>query len=217
MRGFSLRFLLAAGLLVLLALPATTRQGVNYQVTERRIPLMIKGADFLVRHYEYQHLAAALTGGLRDEEPKAVALLRWTHENIRPTPAGWPVVDDHIRHIIIRGYGEEDQMADVFATLATYAGLPAFWRGRRGGPKPGRWIASFVKMGSRWTVWDVAAGSAFRDPAGNLMSVEDLRLDHFTVPRFLRPEKQMPLRRTLFELWKVWRRLSGRPLSDDEE
>lgn len=169
-----------------------------------------------MRDYEYQRLAAELTRGAASEEAKAEELLRWTHAEIRPVPPGWPVVDDHIRHIIIRGYGQPDQMADVFATLATYAGVPAFWRAVRGGPKPGRWIASFVKINGRWTVWDAAGGVAFRDPYGRLMSVEELGLAPLAVPSVLRAEKQMPLRRALFELRRAGKRILGRPLEPDE-
>lgn len=217
LKRFWLRFLIPAGfLLLLLAFPATTRQGVDFQVTERRIPWAIKGADFLVRDYEYRRLAAAVTRGLSDEEAKAEALLRWTCAQILPTPHGWPVVDDHIRHIIIRGYGEEDQRADVFTTLTTYAGVPAFWRGMRGGPKAGHWIVSFVKINGRWTAWDVAGGTAFRDAEGNLMSVQQLGWDRFTPPRVLRAEKQMPVRRIFFELERAGRKPFRFPVDPDE-
>ena len=205
-----------AGVLGLLALPATTRQGVDYRVTEKRIPLLIKGADFLVRSYEYRQLAAEQTRGLSDDEAIAEALMRWTREQIRPVPPDWPVVDDHISHILIRGYGTVDQRADVFTTLATYAGVPAFWRGMRDGPKPGHWIVSFVKIRGRWTAWDIVSGTAFRDGAGNLMSVEQLGWDRFSPPEILRPEKQMPLRRILYELRKAGKKLLGRPVNPDE-
>ena len=51
----------------------------------------------------------------------------WTCENIRKQPDGLPVIDDHVWHIIIRGYGEPDQSSDVFTTLCNYAGIRAFY------------------------------------------------------------------------------------------
>ena len=108
------------------ALPATTRQGLNFEVSARRTPLYIKAMEFLVRDHEYRRLADEITAGATTDEQRALALFGWTRTHIRPRPGGWPVVDDHILNIIIRGYGEDDQMADVFTTLTTYAGVPAF-------------------------------------------------------------------------------------------
>lgn len=228
-KRFLFACLILSSLLGLLVLPATTRQGYNAKVTTRHIPLMIKAMDFLVRDYEYRDLATRLTRGLTVDEEKADAVLRWTQDHIRPVPAGWPVVDDHISHIMIRGYGQEDQMADVFTTLATYSGVPSFWKIAWDRRKPGFLTLSFVKIGGRWTVWDVAAGVAFRDAKGRLLSVEELSLNpklldqaitrvphransypfhvraglsRFGVPGTLRAEKQMPLRRIVFELKK---------------
>ncbi len=229
--------LILGGLLGLLVVPVATRQATNFQVTTRRIPWVVKWTEFLLRDYEYRDLANRLTRGLTTEEMKANALLLWTHDHIRPAPPEWPVVDDHISHIIIRGYGEEDQMADVFTTLATYSGIPSFWRPIRSSALPGAdWVAilSFAKIRGRWTAWHVAGGVPFRDPAGKLPSVEQLAsnpemlqftlgslpsldgqylplireaLAHFTVPETLRAEKQMPIPRVFFEFREAGRRL----------
>lgn len=180
------------------------------------MPLGIKGAEFLIRDYRYRVLAAELTQGLDEDEAKAEALLRWTRARIRPTPSGWPVMDDHISNIIVRGYGESDQIADVFTTLATYAGIPAFWRAIRNGPIPGPRIASFLRINGRWTAWDAAAGTVFRDAEGSLMSVQELGWGRFDPPSTLRAEKQIPVRRTIYELKRAARRLLGRPVNADE-
>ena len=81
-------------------------------------------------------IATRSTGSWRAKLPRCgvgsrtrvLAVFDWTARRIQPTPEGWPVVDDHILNIIIRGYGMTDQRADVFATLTTYAGVPAFWQ-----------------------------------------------------------------------------------------
>lgn len=162
-------------------------------------------------------------------------LLEWTRGHIRRIPPGFPLVDDHILHIIIRGYGEEEQSADVFTCLSSYAGIPAFW----GVVTPGageqkRLILSFCRVGGQWTVWDVARGIAFRRKDGSLASVSELATDpdlrsfnarrlkhrgrlyadylsnglpHFFVPAFTRPEKQMPCPRFLFEVERFCLRL----------
>ena len=211
LKKYAPRLFLVGALLGLLAWPATTRQGVDYHVTEKRLPLIIKGMDFLVRDYEYRRLADEVTRGLGTDESKAEALFQWTREHIRPTPLGWPVVDDHISHIIIRGYGESDQMADVFTTLATYAGIPSFWRTVRDASGRQIGLFCFVKIDGRWTVWNVAKGIVFRDNENRLISVEELarnspweRLAGFTVPEPLRAQAQMPWPRLRSEIRRGW-------------
>ncbi len=121
-------------------------------------------------------------------------------------------------------------MADVFTTLATYAGLPAFWcivEMDLGG----RLVLSFVKVDGRWTMCDVANGLTFLDEHGRFAEVSELlahpaliratagtrapggipyqqyvaQLQPFEVPSMLRAQKQMPLARLVYE---VKRRLS---------
>ena len=211
----ALWLLLAGTLLGLMAWPATTRQGVNFKVTERHLPLILKGMDFLLRDYEYRRLAAEVTQGLSTDESKADALFRWTREHIRPTPPGWPVVDDHITHIIIRGYGTSDQRADVFATLATYAGVPSFWRVVLDREDRHR-VLTFVKIRDQWTIWEIEERTAFRDVENRLIPVEELAkkpewsmLAGFKAPEILRAQAQMPGARLRFEILRGWSR-SGR-------
>ena len=230
------RALLSGVLLVgllggILALPATTRQGFNSHVSERHVPLGIKTLEFFLRDDQYRRSAAEITRGLATEEARAHALFNWTQQHIHPTPQGWPIIDDHIAHILIRGYGEEDQMADVFTTLATYAGLPSFWRVIRVG-NTGALVLSFVKINGTWTVWDVARGVAFKNEEGRLVAVAELiqnpervklsvgpastlrqryqqafedGLTPFSVPTTLRAEEQMPSKRILIEVQGGWR------------
>ena len=180
--------------------PARTREGLNFQVRERQIPLVVKGAEFLLRDLSYRRLATDVTSGLPRPGDRARRLFAWTRENIRPTPEGWPIRDDHIANIVIRGYGEEDQRADVFTTLATYAGLPAFWGTFRTSPDERGRLLSFVKLEGRWTVWDVAAGTGPEE-----LSSDPAVLRSFAPPEVLRAEKQMPGPRLVFETRRAWR------------
>lgn len=157
---------------------ATTRQGVDFQVSTKRVPLYVKALDFLHRHAQYRLLAEEIAGSARNDQERALAVFRWTREHIPQTPSGWPVVDDHVLHIIIRGHGMEDQMADVFTTLCTYAGVPAFWQPLR--PDPDGSIplsVSFVKVDGAWRVFDVAHNVVFADAQGRLVDVETLIRD----------------------------------------
>ena len=219
---------LVVGIWAVMTSTAFTRQGINFQVSSKPIPLYVKAIAFLHRHYQYQVLARDITRGCRSDRERLQAVYDWTRQNIRPTPAGWPVVDDHILHIIIRGHGVHEQIADVFATLATYAGVPACWW-------PGPVTLTFAKVDGYWTMLDVGNGLIFTDPEGRLREVHDLiahpalidaaageltvmgrpysdyvrtRVRTFKAPAVLRAQQQMPLPRLVVEVrhavQRVW-------------
>lgn len=154
--------------------PVTTRQGINFEVSTHKIPLYLKTLEFVDRSAQYQQLADEITRGAASDAERALKVFDWTRRRIKKTPEGWPIVDDHILNIIIRGHGVGDQEADVFATLTTYAGVPAFWSkvplDRR---RPGV-ILSFARIDGRWRVFDVANGVVFRTGAARLATLEDL-------------------------------------------
>lgn len=207
--------------------PATTKQGVNFRVSSRAIPLYAKALGFLYRDAQYRLLADEATREAQTDEGRAVAVFEWTRQRIRQTPPGWPIVDDHILDIIVRGYGEDDQMADVFATVATYAGLPAFWRVAK--VSGGRLVLAFARVDGRWTMVDVAHGLMFTGAGGRLADVHALiadptlvravagalapegvayaqyvaQLHPFRVPEVLRAAHQMPWPRLLFEVKRL--------------
>ena len=155
--------------------PLTTLRGVNYVVTPYSLPFYAKTLDFLDRDVNYRRLAPQVTAGATTDAAKLRAVFDWTRANVRDTPQGFPVIDDHIWHIIVRGYGQDDQKADVFATLLTYAGVPAYWIFI--GPRP-EMALSLVKVSGRWRVVDVANGVIFKTRDGQLATAEDLSADH---------------------------------------
>lgn len=176
-RGFS-RWTVGGTLVVcagaLLAMPVSTRQGVDYAVTVQRLPLYVKAFRFIDRDREYRRLTGEALQGAVSETDRVLALYRWTRAHVRPVPEGFPIIDDHILHIVIRGYGQPDQAADVFSMLSTYAGLPAFWRRVRMQPKDPGVVLSFVRLADGWMVFDVAQGLAFVDQRGRPVPLEVL-------------------------------------------
>jgi hypothetical protein len=175
--------LLLAGAVGISTSTVTTRQGLNFQVSTLEIPLYAKVLDFFHRHYQYEALAKQITGGLGSDQKRALAIFDWTRRNIRRTPEGWTVVDDHVLNIIIRGHGVGDQMADVFTTLSTYVGVPAFWRILTA-PGSGKKLAlSFARVEGKWVVFDVKNGLTFRNEQGALASVEEIAADPRLVER----------------------------------
>ncbi len=103
-----------------------TRQGVNGKVAAIKIPLYLKLHNFFDRHLNYQWTVNQIINNRMTDQQKAEAVFIWTISHIAKQPSQLPVIDDHPWHIIVRGYGESDQMADVFAVLSNYAGLKSF-------------------------------------------------------------------------------------------
>ncbi len=212
-------------LLVVLALwPLPTHQGVNYNVTRYTIPAYVKAMEFVTRHWRYRELAQRIVADRKTPQDRVIALYEWTRKHIQPIPRHFPVVDDHIWHIIVRGYGGSDQQADVFTTLCVYAGIPAFWRivsPVNGGRKL---VLSFVRLDHGWTVFAVALDWTFYDAQGRLLTLAQLQqmpnrlqphryrgvdasayiapLANLQPPQPLRAHLQMPWLRLRYELKK---------------
>ncbi|MBI5145292.1 MAG: transglutaminase domain-containing protein [Candidatus Omnitrophica bacterium] len=127
------------------------------------MPLYIKIIEFFDRDYHYRKIAKEVTSGYDSDEKKALALLDWTYASVMRVPEGFPLIDDHVLNIIIRGYGSKDQSCDVFATLCNYAGIPAFftWVYSIDGKK--RIPFSFAKLKGRWYIFDPYHGVYFQD------------------------------------------------------
>lgn len=162
-------------------MPATTRQGIDFKVSTISLPLYVKALEFVDRDVNYRTLSRTVTAGQTTDEARALAVFRWVRRNVRDVPPGFPVVDDHIWHIIVRGYGVDDQKADIFTTLTTYAGVPAYWivLELRGPRLP----ISFVKIDGRWRVFDVEHGFVFRNAGGELATLDELAADPSLVER----------------------------------
>lgn len=169
-------FFIISGVL-LLNIDVSIRQGIDGRYRYIHMPLYVKWTQFMARHYEYSRLASEITAGCRTDEEKALAVLKWTRENIKDIPQGMPLVDDHILTIIIKGYGSPSQFHDVFTTLCSYAGLPAFWDDPYDRGHKIKYPVSFVKIRGRWRVFDAYRGIYFKNNRGEIASVEDILKD----------------------------------------
>ncbi len=211
-------------------LDVSIKQGVGASYRYVHMPLYVKWTQFLARHYEYARLVKEITRYCKTDEEKVLAVLNWTREHIRDVPKDMPVVDDHILNIIIRGYATPGQYQDVFTTLCTYAGIPAFWDRCYSDNHKIRYALSFVKIGGKWGVFDAYRGKYFRKNNGEIAAIEDIidnssllkgedldkilvrgipyrefyhNLQHVEKPSTSRAEKQMPVRRVIFEAKKL--------------
>lgn len=169
--------LLIAVFSVILRLPLTTRQGINYEVTAYSIPAYVKALDFLQRHHQYRLLVSRICSGKTSDVECVLAIHDWTHERIPLTPEGWTVVDDHVTNIIIRGHGTRDQIADVFVTLTGYAGVPAQLRWITHPTGRGALIVAFARLNDKWVMFDVQRHLVFRNRAGTLADIHELVAD----------------------------------------
>ncbi|MFH0772169.1 MAG: transglutaminase domain-containing protein [Candidatus Omnitrophota bacterium] len=167
----------------ILNIQVVTSQGVNGKVTRKKIPLYLKSFAFVYRHLEYRQLVDEIVKGKRTEKEKTLAIFDWTCENILKVPEGYPVFDDHILNIIIRGYGANDQSNDVFCNLCNYAGIKATWFMTQDKNSRRTIAVSFVKIGNKWRFFDSYRHLYFLNDSGEIASLEDLAGDPGIIQR----------------------------------
>jgi hypothetical protein len=158
----------------ILNIEVSTEQGINYVVHSKKIPLYLKMLDFFDRHYQYRYLVKEITQEANTDEDRVLAIFDWTHKNIRKTPDGFPIVDDHVWNIIVRGYGEMDQSADVFTTLCVYAGIPAAMYKVYTKDLNRYIVVSMVYLNEKWRIFDTFFGNYFRTKGGEIASIGDI-------------------------------------------
>lgn len=112
---------------MVLNIKVTTKQGVNFHVSEIELPLYLKILNFYDRHFNYKWLAERITKRLETKEEKVFRLFQWTHETIQPQPKSLPIMDDHVWNVYVRGYGVSDNFHDLFTTLCNYIGVDGFF------------------------------------------------------------------------------------------
>jgi len=186
-----------------LAWPVTTRQGISYHVSRHQIPLGLKWLAFLHRDAEYRHLVRTLVEPGADREATTLRLFEWTREHIRSVPEGFPIIDDHVWDIIVRGYGTQDQAADVFATLCAYAGIPARFRFLYvPGTRASLGVALVQLPQGGWGLFEPRHNILVRGADGRLASLEEMRRDRTLIERAV-PDRMFsgyPLARYFEEL-----------------
>ncbi len=165
---------ISIGIFYILNINVTTQQGINYEVQTIEIPLYLKVLDFFDRHYNYKWMAERIIGDSRTEREKVFKIFEWTYKTIKKNPEGYPIIDDHVWHIIVRGYGVGDQFSDVFTALCNYAGIDAFFDSPYSADRSSRIPLSFVKISEVWTIFDPYRGVYFKSKEGSLASIEEI-------------------------------------------
>lgn len=175
MRKLLLISLIIISLVFALNIQVYTRQGINCQLQTLKIPLYLKLLDFFDRHFNYKQMVKGIIKDSQSEEERVMKIFAWTCENIRRPPRDWPIMDDHVWYIIVRGYGLADQSSDVFTTLCNYAGIRAFYHLVYSQDKKSLLPLSFVKIRDRWVVFDPWRRVYFKDRDGNIADIETLK------------------------------------------
>jgi hypothetical protein len=212
--------------------PCTYRVGVNGKVSTKKIPLYAKACGFLYRDWAYRDVVSSVIGpGRKNDTEKALAILKWTNDNVMSrVPDGVKVVDDHPLNIIIRQYGAGDQVEDVFTILCSYAGMPAGMVRCYNAARNASRNLSVVLVDGRWLIFNAGKGKYFLNKAGRIGSIEDYKngqielsaqdeavykeylddLKTLDPDSFTRPDEQMPMRRIPAEIRKAIYRFRGK-------
>lgn len=166
--------ILALLIIIIWNYPSTYVIGINGKIFEKKIPLYAKACGFLYRNRMYKEIVDEIIATEKDDQKKVLAILRWIHENVRyRTPEGLKAVDDHPLNILIRQYGEKDQIEDIFTILCSYAGMKAGRKKCYNHEGNKCMILSFVYAGGRWLIFDAAENKYFFNKDGNIGSIED--------------------------------------------
>jgi len=171
-----LTVIMLMSVIFVLNVSVSTKQGVNYQVHQIRLPLYLKILDFVDRHYNYKNLVSNILGDTKDDNDKTIKIFNWITSNVRKNPKELPIIDDHPLNILIRGYGERDQFEDIFTILCTYARLQAFTKMFKN-PSGEVYFISFVRIKGKWCPLSAFA-NAYSVKNGAIASVDDILVDN---------------------------------------
>lgn len=193
-------------IIFILNVSVSTKQGVNYQVHQIRLPLYLKILDFVDRHYNYKNLVANILGDTKDENDKTIKIFNWITSHVQKNPKKLPIIDDHPLNILIRGYAVRDQFEDIFTILCTYARMQAFTKMFNSSSGEVYFI-SFVKIKRRWCPLSAFA-NVYPVKNGIIASVDDILLDskllspfESSLPNFERDSFLKEIRSMDFRIW----------------
>lgn len=176
-------------IILVLNIKVTTLQGIDYKVHTIRIPLYLKILDFVDRHYNHKQIVKRIIENEPDKQKRVMKIFSWTYHNIRKQPDDLPIVDDHVWHIIVRGYGVSDQSCDVFATLCNYAGTDAFFHSFKEEEKDEKITLSFAKLDNLWYIFDPYNGVYFVNKGDILADIDAIKKGHYRLERLGPPKK----------------------------
>lgn len=205
---------IAVAILVMLLdfIPCKSSEAVGSEESKIDLSCGEKAIRFWLRHRDLKRMVAEASQGETDPQRRVLNLLEWTRKTVRPVPLGLPVIDDHIPYVVLRRYGTEYQLAEVFTTLAFYAGHESRWDRYTPSGADAAVALSFVRSERSWWVFDVRNGGWFETRSGKIATIND-----FSHPEQLRRRGQAPevLNGTPYldyfkDLDRIWKRSFSR-------
>jgi len=213
---------------IILNMDVTTKQGINFEVNTKTIPLYYKAVSFLYRHFSYQILIKEILPSKVNDKQKIEKVFKWVNEKIRrDIPPDYPIIDDHVLDIIIRGYGTGDQVTEVFVTLCNYAYIDAFYIYFSSKDKSDTLVLAVIKDKGNYFLFDVFNGVYFLNKDNEFASLTDIYQGNWDIvsskgsnkkDRYLdifdnitdidyledsRAKLQLPIHRTVYEIKKL--------------
>lgn len=167
----------------ILNMEVSIQQGRDFVVSPVKMSLYMKIIDFWTRYNHHKLLVKNITKDCKSDREILEVLFKWTSTNIRPVPHGFPIFDDHVDNIIIRGYGTDDQSADVFTTLITVAGLKGGIYLTKIFPEKYVHAVSIVELNNRLLLFDTYYNLYFLNKDGDIASLDEIRDDIDIVKR----------------------------------
>lgn len=181
--------LLSGGIYGLLNLKTTTTMAINFQSKDYEIPVYLKILDFYSRHFHYKYLVKNVTQDYEQQREKILALAKWVNLNIKRTPDGVDVVDNHPLTIVERRLGLPEQFSDLLSVLLVYSGSQSFFK--RINLKSiylfyegNRYPLTFFKNEGSWSVMDPYQGFYFVNIDGDFASISDLQDKRWYIKTF---------------------------------
>ena len=128
-RKFIFLFILILFLTIFfIAIKETTSSiGINYKVTEYKIPIYLKILDFYDRHYNYKYIVKNINKNVNNERDIVLNTTKWIKKNIKKIPEGIDIIDHHPLTILERRLAVDDQFSDLLSILLVYSYIDSFF------------------------------------------------------------------------------------------
>ena len=166
-------------IMFLIANKETTRSiGINYKVTEYKIPIYLKILDFYDRHYNYRYLVRSINKDINNKKDIIINTTKWIKKNIKKIPVGVDIIDHHALTTFERRLGKEDQFSDLLSVLLVYANIDSFFIHSFNKYKH---PLTFFKFNNYWSIIDPYYGVFFTNKENIFASIEDIKNEKWQI------------------------------------
>ena len=159
-------------LIVILNKDATQLIGINYSVSEYKIPLYLKLYNFYGRHLNYDYMVNTITKNSKSDIEKVISISKWVYKNIKKLPENVDIVDSHPLTIAERRLGTKDQFSDLLSVMLVYANIDAFMWYPQNDHKN---ALTIFKVDNNWSVIDPYYGTMFVNNKNKHASITELK------------------------------------------